>query len=63
MIDPPDDELVKSVYGSLLAYRSRKNKIIAVNSALIGAYGSILAAGGGDSTNINDLIREMSDGI
>jgi len=37
--------------------------MIAVNTALIGVYGAIIAAGGGDSTDINDLIKEIYQGF
>jgi hypothetical protein len=37
--------------------------MIHINSALIGVYGSFIAAGGGDSTDIDDLIKEMSQGF
>jgi len=63
MDSPPEHSLEKSVLEGLLSYRARRNNMMSINSSLLGVYGSLLAAGGGDATDIDDLIREMSTGL
>lgn len=63
MIDPPSDSLEKSVLENLMMYRSNRKTMLALNGALMGVYGSVVAAGGGDTTDIDDLIKEMNVGI
>jgi hypothetical protein len=63
MDGPPEHALERSVWEGLLSYRARKDKMMAINGSLLGVYGSLLAAGGGDSTDIDDLIREMTTGL
>lgn len=63
MVDPPEHALERSVLEGLLAYRARRDKMMTINSSLLGVYGSLLASGGGDATDIDDLVREMSAGV
>ena len=63
MIEPPSDSLERSVLEGLMAYKSSREKMISINSSLINVYGSILAGGGGDPTDIDDLIKEMGVGM
>lgn len=60
---PPEHALEKSVLEGLLSYRARRDKMMSINGSLLSVYGSLLAAGGGDSTDIDDLIREMTTGL
>ncbi len=62
MVEPPEHALERSVLEGLMAYRANRKTMMVVNSALLGVYGSILAGGGGDATDIDDLIREMMTG-
>ena len=55
--------LERSVWEGLMAYRARREKMMTINSSLLGVYGSLLAGGGGDATDIDDLVREMAAGI
>jgi len=63
MYEPPKHALERSVWEGLLAYKVKRDKMMQINGALLGVYGSLLANGGGDVTDINDLVREMSSGI
>jgi hypothetical protein len=61
--EPPTDSLERSVLENVLAHQYRRKNMMQTNSALLGVYGSLLAAGGGDSVDIDDLLREMSNGF
>jgi hypothetical protein len=61
--EPPSDELERAVCENIMSYRLRRKNMIEINTALIGVYGSFIAAGGGDSTDIDDLIKEISQGF
>jgi len=63
MQEPPEHALERSVLEGLLAYRARRDRMMKINGSLLGVYGSLLASGGGDATDIDDLVREMSTGI
>ena len=63
MVEPPEHALERSVLEGLLGHRERRKKMMTINSALMGVYGSLLAAGGGDSVDISDLLSEMAEGI
>lgn len=63
MDTPPEHSLERSVLEGLMAYRARKKKTMAINSSLLSVYGSLLASGAGDSTDIDDLVNEMSKGL
>ena len=60
---PPEHALERRAFEGLMAYRARRDKMMIINSSLLGVYGSLLAGGGGDATDIDDLVREMSTGI
>jgi len=63
MYEPPSDSLERAVWEGLMAYVYERKKIMQINSSLLGIYGALLAAGGGDEAEINDLLREMSEGL
>jgi len=41
----------------------KRNNMLSINSSLIGVYGAFIASGGGDPTDIDDLITEMTAGF
>ena len=63
MYAPPEDALERAVWENLMAYTYERKKLMQINSALMGVYGSLLAAGGSDAVEIDDLLKEMAQGL